>query len=142
MKPVCYVCVGLPGSGKSTWANSQNLPVVSTDTIRGILFGDESIQSNPKKVFSVAFAQIMNFLKNDNDCIFDATNLTKRNRANVLKIIKPYDAIAVYFNCDVETCIKRQNLRDRKVPTEVIENMAKRISIPTIEEGFKKIIYV
>lgn len=35
-----YVMVGLPGSGKSTWASQQGLPVHSSDNIRKELYGD------------------------------------------------------------------------------------------------------
>ena len=49
--------IGLPGSGKSTYAKQyladhiENTMWCSSDTIRKELYGDENIQGNPKTVF-------------------------------------------------------------------------------------------
>ena len=54
-----YTMIGLPGSGKSTFAvNHPECIVVSTDAIRGELFGDESEQKDGKLVFDVAYARL------------------------------------------------------------------------------------
>ena len=39
-----HIVCGIPGSGKSTWAAKQKGTVISTDAIRGELFGDETAQ--------------------------------------------------------------------------------------------------
>lgn len=140
MKPVCYVCVGLPGSGKSTWANAQGLPVVSTDAIRKELFGDESIQKNPQKVFNIAFKRLREYLKKGSSVIFDATNLTIKNRKNIFKQIYPFSAHAIVFSTSANECIERIKNRERKVPNKIILNMQKRFQLPSKEEGFEEIV--
>lgn len=140
MKPICYVCVGLPGSGKSTWANAQGLPVVSTDAIRKELFGDESIQRNPQAVFGIAFKKLQEQLKKGNSVIFDATNLTIKNRKNIFKKIYPFSAHAIVFPISANECIERIKTRERKVPSKVILNMQKHFQLPSKEEGFEEIV--
>lgn len=33
-KPICIILIGIPTSGKSTWAKKQELPIISCDDIR------------------------------------------------------------------------------------------------------------
>lgn len=134
-----YTMVGLPGSGKSTFANqNQNCSVVSTDEIRAELFGSADCQKNGNKVFSLAFRRVQEELDKGHDVIFDATNITRKSRKRILKFKANH--VAVYVSTDKETCKKRQALRDRKVPFEVIEKMANNLTVPTVEEGFQKVI--
>ena len=48
-----YMLVGIPCSGKSSFVKEQNGIWISSDKIREELYGDESIQENPEKVFRV-----------------------------------------------------------------------------------------
>ena len=69
-----YTMCGLPGSGKSTYAKNY-LPdcvIVSSDAIRGELYGSEEIQGNAKKVFAEAFRRIREAVNNGQDVVFDA----------------------------------------------------------------------
>ena len=56
-KPVLYVMMGLPASGKSTFAKQlkdtlmSNTVIISSDSIRKEWYGSESIQGNPNKLF-------------------------------------------------------------------------------------------
>ena len=53
--PTLTLMIGCPGSGKSTiakkMAQNTGAVIVSTDAIRGELFGDENCQMNPRLVF-------------------------------------------------------------------------------------------
>ena len=50
--------------------------------------------------------------------------------------------IAVLVDTPLETCIERQNLRDRKVPEDVIRRMYWNLQGPTKEEGWDEICIV
>lgn len=134
-----YTMVGLPGSGKSTFAKDHaECVVVSTDEIRAELFGSEECQENGSKVFAVAFARISKALAEGNDVIFDATNVSRKARKSVFQ----FDAehIAVYVSTDAEECKRRNAQRERKVPECVIDRMASRLVVPTVTEGFEKVL--
>lgn len=145
--PTLYILIGVPGCGKSTYAeelaqkSEMSAYIVSSDEIRKYLYGNESCQSNPAKVFTLAHCVIKSQLRANYDVIFDATNIYKNNREQLIKEImfeidKPVRFVAIYFDTPVETCIARQELRERKVPQKVIEKMARQIDKPTFEEGF------
>ena len=142
--------VGLPGSGKSSLAmelvlNSERKTIiVCPDRIRGELWGDESDQRNPEMVFDIAHRLIRKYLEEGYDVIFDATNLSSKRRKGLLNLINTWhikvERICIVVGARVETCIARQVLRTRKVPTEVIWRMAKSFQVPIKSEGWDKIL--
>ena len=148
--PKLYVTCGISGSGKSYWANEYkkswkafSTMIISTDDIRKFLWGNEEDQQQPEKVFDVAYKSIEKFLSDGWDVIFDATNLSARDRK---KIVKRYRALAdalicVDFGNDVPRALKNQELRARKVPTEVIERQAKKYKKPSYDEGWDVIMF-
>lgn len=137
---ILYTLIGLPASGKSTFCLSHSdCVVVSSDEIRAELFGNAEIQTNPRLVFQTAHERIEKALNNNKNVIFDATNLTIKDRKKIFSH-KSCKHIAIYFKPNIEKCIERDSKRDRVVSAEVIKNMAKRLTKPTIEEGFNEIV--
>lgn len=147
MTEIIMLC-GLPGAGKSSLAEdfAFNSITICPDEIRGELYGDPSIQGNGRRVFQIAHRRLKSAIKeNKHDyIIFDATNTTKRARQSIIEIAKEYntDISCFWINTSKEECIKRQSLRDRKVPTEVIERMAQQFQEPTVDEGFKAVFVI
>jgi len=141
-RPKLILLVGLPGSGKSTWAARKKLPVLSSDELRRILADDPTDQSIHKRVFSVLRLLIKHRLelKRPVTCI-DATNLTPKERRPYLALARRHDAIieAVFFNTPIAECQRRNRLRQRVVPREAIETMARKLVPPLTREGFSKV---
>lgn len=143
------VFVGPSGSGKSTYAEQLKkigYAHVSSDYMRALLYGDESIQTNPAKVFKFCRELTAFYLNRGINVIFDATNLTRRDRIKLLEDIKELlsGEYEVEYNCNVfttsiETCIARQDMRSRKVSKEVIEKQFNKYEKPTIDEGWDSI---
>lgn len=145
--PTLYILIGVPGSGKSTYAEElyqkaeRGTALVSSDTIRENLYGNASCQENPARVFEIAHQATIDQLTRGYDVIFDATNIYAKDRKDLIlkvcfEVAKPVRFIAVYFDTPISECIKRQELRERKVPTKVIEKMGRQIDKPTFQEGF------
>lgn len=133
-----YTLVGLPASGKSTFAQTvENCVVVSSDEIREQLFGSAECQNNPKLVFDTARKRIAEALRNNKNVVFDATNINHRARKLALNF-EAYQ-VAVFFTTSVEECKKRNAQRERQVPESVIDRMADKLIAPTIGEGFDEI---
>lgn len=140
---ILYTMIGLPGSGKSTFAfDHPECVVVSTDAIRAELFGDESKQKNGKLVFDIAYTRLAQAVEAGQDAIFDATNLRRKYRKKIFQMFPKAYHVAVFVNTPIEICKERNAKRDRVVPEMVIDRMASNLNVPTIAEGFKKIIEI
>lgn len=142
-KPRFTMLVGIPGSGKSSWAlsmkNERNVHI-SSDNIREELYGDASCQKDHDKVFNLMRERTLDCLKNGISVIYDATNISRKNRQSILEQLPKY----VYKECvivwaPINTCIERDSLRDRKVGIQVIDKMLRRFEAPFYDEGFDSI---
>lgn len=144
------MCIGLPGCGKSTWCVQQetlyNSLSISTDKIRKELYGSESEQGDPNKVFKIAKDRVVNGFEIFDTVILDATNIQKKHRMHFIKAIKQSvkDVVvkAFWFAVPVKVCKERNNQRDRNVPEYVIDKMYKLFSPPGKEEGFDEFAIV
>ena len=144
-KPRFVMLVGLPASGKSTWAKwacrGWNAVCVSSDAIRAELYGDEAIQGKPAEVFKIAKDRIVHWLNEGEDVILDATNMSSKRRVAMLRELKqrvkePFYAECQVFATPIEVCVKRDTARDRTVGRSVIETMAKQFEVPYYHEGW------
>ena len=101
-----YITVGYPRSGKSTWAKTQNCPVVNPDSIRLAIHGQPFIASAEPYVWAVAKTMVKSlFIAGHNKVILDATNITEKARDNWKS--NDWQRIFVLFNTNKETCIQR-----------------------------------
>ena len=133
--------VGLPGSGKSTWAEKQGMNVFSSDTMREEYYGDASFQGENNLIFELLHKKIIKSLKVGNDSIFDATNLNSKQRRHFLSKIADLDVekIAIVVATPFEQCVENDKLRKRHVPESIIFQMQTKFQIPMLQEGFDKI---
>jgi predicted kinase len=134
--------VGLPGSGKSTWAARQGISPLSSDHVRELLADDATDQTIHARVFATLRYLLRQRLAVGRPVTYvDATHLTPAERKPYVEIAQWYgcDLEAVAFDVPVETCIERNRGRGRVVPEEAIRAMAEKLRIPTEEEGFRSI---
>lgn len=146
---VLYYLVGLPGAGKSYYAQqlrkeNPDCVYLSSDEIRKELYGDENCQDNPSQVFDLMLRRTIQALKSGDTVIYDATNVVRRNRMNVLKSIGYLKNVDIIKKCcviwaPIETCIERDSKRERNVGERVIWKMVKRFQTPWYDEGWNEI---
>lgn len=144
-----YMMIGVPGSGKSTIAEeiALNEPaiIVSSDVIRGELYGDESIQGDPAKVFRIVHENVKHYLSKGCNVIMDATNINSKKRATFLreinKVCPDCEKIAVVVVADKDTCVSRDLFRKRTAGYDVIERMIANFQPPFYYEGWDAIYY-
>lgn len=135
-----FMMVGIPGSGKSYIANTLNCPIVSSDSIRLELFGDESVQDNPNKVFGEVNRRIKNHLANGSNVAYDATNLSaKRRKAFLAKLPMNVKKVAIVVATDLSVALEQNKERARHVPEDVIMKMYRSFQFPEMNEGFNEI---
>ena len=141
-KNVLIVMCGLPASGKSTYsewlASNTHFYRVCPDLIRKELYGDENIQGDGKKVFSIARYQMKELGSIGANVVFDATNIDRKRRVELVKKMRPYYDIIIckWFSTPLLTCKLRNAKRKRQVPEEVIERMYENFRQPEKDEGF------
>lgn len=136
--------IGIPGSGKSTVAQSlaknHNATVVSTDRLRQQFTGSAENFSMDNFVFSTAHRKIRTLLMQDKNAIYDATSLTRNDRKKVLNIIPERAIKKCYFiNISLSSALARNANRKRVVPRQVIIKMHERLQPPSLEEGWDAI---
>lgn len=137
--------VGLPASGKSTYAENlrqKGFHVHSSDKIREELTGDINSQDKNTEVFRELHKRIKSDLQNGISCVYDATNINMRRRKAFLDEIKKYDCkkTCVLFLIPIEVCKERNQNRERKVPNEVFDKMLKQFQCPYYYEGWDNIL--
>lgn len=146
IKPKFTMLVGLPASGKSTYAKEkaekERAVVCSSDAIRKELYGDENVQGDGNEVFNILHERVKELLSQGWDVIYDATNVKSKRRRAFLREIEKYDCIkeCIIMATPYEVCLERNLKRDRFVPEEVIKKMYMAWNTPYYFEGWDTII--
>lgn len=153
MKPKkVFLMCGIPGSGKSTWIQTQSDSVwCSRDNVRFALLKDgEDYFAHEDEVFEAWIKMIQQAIddENGNTNIFvDATHLNKKARKKVttrLCLNSTDKKIAVNFIIPLETCLERNEQRSGRalVPRSVIRRMFYSFEPAAADEGFDEIITI
>ena len=152
MKKHLYLMMGVPGSGKSTYAKNilkYGDIYVSRDEIRYSLLTDED------DYFAKENEVIRTFIENIDkslvmeeycgDVYADATHLSPKSRAQVLNQLKNKDKVSViYLDIPLNIVLERNAQRKGRalVPENVVRRMYNSIILPTKEEGIEELIII
>lgn len=144
--PKLYILIGLPASGKSTYAKwlseYNNAVIISSDDIREKWYGSAEVQGDNNKIFSYMQKLTVENLLEKRDVIYDATNVTLNSRSflshykPLLDIRKNISIEGVIFATPFTECCERNLKRDRVVPISVMDKMYRRFTPPLFNEGF------
>lgn len=137
--------IGVPGSGKSTWAEMQEkngAAVVSSDRIRTELGLRDEVPADNEKCFRTVDSRVKELLGKGMDVIYDATNMSRKRRMASIQMFRKHADVlrCVLFTTPIETCIRRDAARDRHVGKEVILRMVRSFNAPWYYEGWDSII--
>ena len=160
-KPILYVTLGLPASGKSTFlATQKSVIVYSADAVRGEWFGDEGLQytddfirnqgQDPDKlnnrqkeriaspiVWEEVYRRTEQSLAEGQDCALDGVNASKWVRKMIRDRFGQTARICgIWFKTDLNRCIERDASRQRSVGEAVLRRIAGIFEAPCMEEGF------
>ena len=152
MNNTLYIVVGLPGSGKSTYATNfikdKDIEYLSSDELRAKFGSGETDQTCTNQVFGHIKRKVDEFLKDGKNVLVDATNVNRKERSDYINTTKKYGTkiVAIVFKMDRQGLIDRNKKRGeqggRVVPTFVIDKMLAKYEEPSYSEGIDVIIYV
>ena len=124
--------VGIPGSGKSTWANHfvLNNPgwvILNRDSYRKMLKNQYVVEPKMEDLITEMFGSaVISALRFKQNVIIDNTNLKSKYILPIIDMVKEYaDVEYQIFDCSVDKAIERDNTREKKVGSEVIKKMYK-----------------
>lgn len=154
--PKCYMLIGVPGSGKSTWIARQPFDwnrtvIASTDNYvdqvakeRGKTYSEVFNEVMPAAVKHMADI-VVDAVEHGYDIIWDQTSTTRWTRKKKFNMLPDtYEVIAIVFPTpSAEELSRRLGSRPGKtIPPEVVQSMIDKYEEPTESEGFSKIIHV
>lgn len=154
--PILYVLCGIPGSGKTHWANNflkthPKVQYVSRDVIRfRLLETNDDYFAKEKKVFDIFSTQITTLLHSGQDVIADATHISVPSRAKLVNSIvnrgltlEDFSIKFIFMNTPLDKCMKNNESRTERehVPKSVLRRMWYQFEPPAANE-FKNCIEV
>lgn len=119
-----YIPVGIPGCGKSTWAEKSGHAVVSSDSIRERYLSDVNNQSANDYVFRLYHRDLAWLLAEGDPVVADATNLrdfARRKLRNLADIMGAETHLVLFRN--PAEAVQRNLARERVVPQDAMERM-------------------
>lgn len=126
IEKVLILLVGLPRSGKSTWAINSGFPIINRDAIRLALHGKPYIQEAEGIITPIEELMVKSlFLAGHDTVIVDATHTTEKRRHRW-----KYGNWNIYikkFPVTLGVCIERAKDSNREDLIPVIERMSEQI---------------
>lgn len=130
-----WITVGLPRSGKTTWARSKGWPIVNPDSIRLSLHGQRFVTKCEPWVWLIVYAMVEAlFLAGHDNVIVDSTNVTKRRRDEwTSRDFGAGETEFVMIETSPDTCKERARMEGDKEIIPIIERMAVEWDLPMPE---------
>lgn len=135
-KKALILTVGLPRSGKTTWAMAQGCPVVNPDAIRIATYGDQFWAPGEEQVWATAWVMMRSlFIAGHEKVIIDATNTTKKRRDFWVRDTGEVWQIGTEFQIHMvdtseEECIQRAMEEGDNQIIPVIKRMSEQFEPP------------
>lgn len=156
--PTCYMLIGCPGSGKSTFIQKNLLDfpyneecefpvpfVTGTDAIieRIAEAVEETYHNIFKDVYKFAeklfWKDIVAAAEDRQDIVLDRTNMTKAGRSKFFRALDGYRFEAIVFPVPKDLDKRLASRIDKNIPKHVITGMINSFDMPSMEEGFDAI---
>lgn len=154
--PKCYMLIGVPGSGKSTWIAQQPFDwnrtvIASTDNYvdkiasqRGQTYSEVFDEVMPAAVRHMANT-VIDAVKHGHDIVWDQTSTSRKTRKKKFDMLPDnYEVVAVVFPTPSQQELERRlaSRPGKIIPSEIVQSMIDNYQEPTEQEGYSKIIHV
>lgn len=126
------VFIGLQASGKSSFYKERFFAThvrISLDLLR--------TRNRERRLLTAC-------LESQQPFVIDNTNPTREEREKYIDAAKfyKYSVFGYYFRSKAEECLARNRQRTDQVPDVGILSTAKKLELPTLEEGFDNLKYI
>ncbi len=144
-----FVLIGLPGAGKSTFAQvvrerNKKIEYVSSDELRKEF---SEFKDNHSKIFDIMNKRTIDMLRKNNSVIYDSTNLERKYRIDLFNKIRTLslenlkvEAVFIHngLNKAIEQSKNRKNRND--VNEKLIRDMYETMELPSVNKDCDEII--
>lgn len=152
----CYILVGVPAAGKSTWTANQQFDwlktvIVSTDNYidrvakeQGKTYSEVFKDEMPRAVDSMV-DEVYAAIAAGHDIVWDQTSVSVGTRSKKLRMLPAdYRAIAVVFATPEREELKRRlaSRPGKNIPEYAMRSMIKNFEVPTVDEGFDEVRFI
>lgn len=125
LRPSILVLCGPAACGKSTFARRHFRPtqIISSDWARALVSDDERDQRFNAQAFALVHFLVEQRLTVNRLCVVDSTALTSQARKDLLDLARKCQvpSTVIVFNVPLETCVKRDEKRERSVGVAIVE---------------------
>lgn len=129
----------LPGTGKDTYIQKhlKDLPVISLDNIRRELKISPTDKENNGKVIQLAKEQVRIYLRKKQSFVWNATNITRQMRQQLIDLMVTYRATVklIYLEVPYQQLVNQNRNREHVVPMNVLERLIEKLEIPQADEA-------
>jgi len=140
-----FLLVGLPGSGKTTWANNKpknKYAVISMDELAKMF---RNLPKEKRREFEINISK--EHLQKGTNVILDKMLMSSESRKKVIDALRPYanKIFVILFNVPLLKCLERNNKRDdyAKVSDKSYIKHIKKFEYPNKKkEGYDELIEV
>ena len=143
--PTCYILVGCPGSGKTTFTNLLPRGAIITGTDKYIERIAEALELTYSKIFKDAYGlaeslfwdDIITASEDGTDIVIDRTNMTRGSRHKFFSALRATHRMeAIVFPVPEDLKARLDSRPGKHIPQSVISNMINSFEMPSIAEGF------
>ncbi|SFE05991.1 HDIG domain-containing protein [Chitinophaga sp. CF118] len=137
---------GLPGAGKDTYVRRKyaDWRIISLDDIRVAMKISASDKSGNGRVIQAAKEQARGYLRNKQPFVWNATNITRQMREQLIALCLQYKAhvTVVYVEVPGRELFRQNVAREAIVPAAVMHRLINKLEIPDLTEAHEVIYHV
>ncbi|GAB3712234.1 AAA family ATPase [Spirosoma flavus] len=145
-KTTVVLMIGLPGVGKDfhILANYRDWPVVSLDGYRRQLGIDPTDRRGTGRVVQMAKEQARAYLRNQQSFVWNATNISRNLRAQLIDLFVTYRARVKLVYVEVPNARRAEQNANRKypVPEPAVSRMLEKLDVPALWEAHEVVYAV
>ncbi len=145
-KAKVIIMSGLPGAGKDAYVQKhyKNWPVISLDAIRISMKIAPTDKAGNGRVIQQAKEQARGYLRNQQGFVWNATNITRSMREQLISLCLQYMAelIVIYVEVPYKVLFKQNSGREAVVPAAVMQRLVHKLEVPDLTEAHEVVYAV